>query len=140
MFNSQNIHRQHRRASIIVEAAILFPILFLLTFGIIEYGWMFLKHQQVTNAARQAARLAANIDSTNSQVNSQITTQMNNYGLGSSGYTTAISPANVATATRGQLVSVTISVPYANIDITGFTLLPLPTTISAQVTMGKEGS
>src|SRR5262245_1734829 len=138
MESSQN-HRRNRGTAI-VEAAIIFPILFLLTFGIIEYGWMFLKQQQVTNAARQAARLAATIDSTNSQVTSQISTPLNNYGLGACGYATALSPLNVATATRGQLVSVTISVPYGNIDITGFTLLPLPTTISAQVTMEKEGS
>ena len=41
-----------------VEAAIVFPILLMLTLGAIEYGWLFLNAQQVTNAARQGARIA----------------------------------------------------------------------------------
>jgi Flp pilus assembly protein TadG len=124
-----------------VEAALLFPIVMMLTFGVIEYGWMFLKHQQVTNAARQAARLAATVDATNGQVTSQVTSMMSTYGLGSSGYTTTIAAGtnNNVSQPRGTLVSVTVSVPYGNIDITGFTLLPLPSTISAKVTMEKEG-
>jgi Flp pilus assembly protein TadG len=128
-----------RRGSLTVEAALLLPLLFMLTFGLIEYGWMFLKQQQITNTARQCARLAAMVDGTSAQVSSQITTMMNGYGLASSGYTTTVLPANVATAARGTQVSVTISIPYSNIDVTGFTLLPMPTTITAKVSMQKEG-
>lgn len=142
---ASTIHRWHRyRGSLTVEAAILFPLLFMITFGLIEYGWMFIKQQQITNAARQSARLAAMVDATNGQVSSQISTQMTNYSLGSSGYTPTIyvngtAGGNVATAARGAQVSVLISVPYANIDITGFTLLPMLSTLSAKVTMEKEG-
>ena len=130
---------KHRRGSLTVEAALLLPLIFMLTFGLIEYGWMFLKQQQITNTARQCARLGAMVDGTNAQVSSQIITMMNNYGLGSSGYSTTIAPGNLATAPRGSQISVTISVPYSNIDVTGFTLLPLPATISAKVSMQKEG-
>jgi len=79
------------------------------------------------------------VDSTNATVSSNISTMMSNYGLNSSGYTATISPANVQTAARGSQVSVTISIPYSNIDVTGFTLLPMPATISAKVSMQKEG-
>src|SRR5689334_5970001 len=114
----RQIIRRSDRGSITVEAALLFPLVMLLTFGLIEYGWMFLKHQQVTNAARQAARLAALADSTNTQVTSQVSTMMSDYGLSGSGYSTTVTPSNVATAARGSIVSVTVSIPYANIDIT----------------------
>jgi Flp pilus assembly protein TadG len=130
---------RNRRGSLTVEAALLLPLLFMLTFGLMEYGWMFLKQQQITNTARQSARLAAMIDSASPDVTTQITSMMNGYGLGSSGYTMTITPANVTTAPRGTQVSVTISVPYSNIDVTGFTLLPMPTTVSAKVSMQKEG-
>jgi len=135
------VKHQYRRArgSLTVEAALLLPLIFMLTFGLLEYGWMFLKQQQITNTARQCARLGAMVDGTNAQVTNQITSMMNNYGLGSSGYTTTISPGNVATAARGSQISVTISIPYSNIDVTGFTLLPMPSTISAKVSMQKEG-
>ena len=128
-----------RGGTMTVEAALLFPLVLTLTFGLIEYGWMFLKQQQITNTARQAARVAATVDATTSQVTSQITSMMSGYGLGSSSYSTTITPANVASATRGQQVSVAISITYSNIEITGFTLLPLPSTISANVSMEKEG-
>ncbi len=130
---------KRRRGSLTVEAALLLPLLLILTFGLIEYGWMFLKQQQITNTARQCARLGAMVDGTNTAVTNQITTMMNSYGLVSSAYTTTISPANVATAARGTQVSVTISIQYSKIDVTGFTLLPMPATISAKVSMQKEG-
>ena len=42
-----------------IEMAMVLPLLMLLTLGVIEYGWMFLKSQQITNAARQGARAGA---------------------------------------------------------------------------------
>ena len=33
-------------------------VVLLFTFGAIKYGWLFLKAQQITNAARQGARMA----------------------------------------------------------------------------------
>src|SRR5687767_843852 len=33
---------KRRRGSLTVECALLLPVLFMLTFGLIEYGWMFL--------------------------------------------------------------------------------------------------
>ena len=33
-------------------------VMLLFTFGAIKYGWLFLKAQQITNAARQGARMA----------------------------------------------------------------------------------
>ena len=35
----------------VTEAALVLPILLLVTFGAIRYGWFFLKAQQITNAA-----------------------------------------------------------------------------------------
>ena len=51
--------RRPPKGALIVEAAILFPILLMVTLGGIEYGWLFLNAQQVTNIARQGARIAA---------------------------------------------------------------------------------
>jgi len=137
---SKPVTRIGRRGTALVEMALALLLLMLLTLGAIEYGWLFLKQQQITNAARQAARLASTADATNATVNSQITTLMSSYGLGSSGYATTFSWANdVSTVARGTSVSVKISVTYSAITITNFKLLPLPTTLSATVAMQKEG-
>lgn len=132
-------NRRSRRGTTIVEAAIVLPLLLTLTFAGIEYGWMMLCDQQLTNVVEQAARTAATPSSTNASVNSQITTQMTAANLGSSGYTTTYTPANVATVATGGSLTVTISIPYKNVEVTGVTLFPLPTTISSTATVVKEG-
>jgi len=43
----------------LVEFAIVAPFLFLFVFGIIEFGWAFYVHSELTNAAREGARYAA---------------------------------------------------------------------------------
>ena len=50
--------RRQRGASI-VEFAIVAPLLFLLLFGIIDFGWAFSQNLDVKHAAREGARLAA---------------------------------------------------------------------------------
>lgn len=127
------------RGTSAVELAVTLLILMLITLGAVEYGWLFLKQEQVVNAARQAARIAATPDATNTTVTAEITTLMSNYGLASSGYTTTLTPSNIATATTGSTVSVGISLNYSKIGITHFTSLPLPSTLSATVAMEKEG-
>ena len=129
-----------RRGTTLVEMALALLLLMLLTLGVIEYGWLFLKQQQLTNTARQAARIAATADATNTTVTSQITALMSSYGMGSTGYTTAFSPTDLSAAARGSSVSVQVQVTYSRLTITNFRLLPMPTTLTATVAMQKEGS
>ena len=81
----------------------------------IEYGWMFLKQQQITNVARQAARLAATPTRPAATSPRGSSTLMNDAGLGSSGYTPDVTNLNT---TPGNTLTVTISVNYRNITIT----------------------
>jgi len=52
------IGRSFRRGTLVVEAALLLPLILLIVLGLIEYGWLFYNVQQITNAARQGARIA----------------------------------------------------------------------------------
>jgi Flp pilus assembly protein TadG len=45
--------------AVLVEFAVLAPFLFLIVFGIIEFGWGFAQYLDVRHGAREAARLAA---------------------------------------------------------------------------------
>lgn len=38
-----------RRGTMVVETAIILPLLLLLTFGGLKYGWLFIKWQQINN-------------------------------------------------------------------------------------------
>jgi len=127
------------RGAAAVEAAIILPLLLLITFAVIEYGWLFLKSQQVTNAARNGVRVAIRYYAINATVDNTIDSLMASAGMGSSGYSKTYTPANISDASVGGVVTVTVSVPSANVDIVNYSLLPRPTNIRASVTMAKEG-
>jgi Flp pilus assembly protein TadG len=132
--------RYHRRGVTTLEAALIFPVLLLLTFGAIEYGWLLLKSQQTTNAARHGARVAILVDADNTQVLSEIATLMDSAGMGTSGYTVHFTPADVTTAGRGEPVTVEVEVPYSDgVELMGIPLIPVPSHIQAATCMAKEG-
>lgn len=123
----------------LIELALVLMILVLLTFGVMEYGWMFFQVQQVTNAARAGAREAILPDTTNADVEAVVDTAMTDAGLSTSGYGVTITPTDVTGMSRGDPVTVAITVPYANIELLGMSIFPEPASLDASVTMAKEG-
>lgn len=120
-----------------VEAAILFPVLLLLTFGIIEYGWLFLNANLITNAARHGARIAIRASTTNAQVMNSISDLMATANI--TGHQVTISPSDVSSMNVGEVVRVEISVPWEQIAIINAPFLPMPTHLRASISMTKEG-
>lgn len=51
--------RRARTGQNLVEFALVAPLLFLFTFGIMEFGWAFYVYSELSNAAREGARYAA---------------------------------------------------------------------------------
>ena len=120
-----------------VEAALVFPILLVLTFGLIEYGWLFLRMETISNAARRGVRVAVAPDATDAEVISAISAMMTSAGLEDSGYTATVSSLGVE---PGQAVTVHIVIPdYASISLSGAPLIPVPGQIERSVVMAKEG-
>ena len=122
-----------------VEAALVFPLLLTLTLGVIEYGWLFLKSQQITNASRQAARVAIRPASGNADAIAVVDNLMAAAGLGDSGYAIEISPIDISGIDAGEALTVHVSVPAANVALMNVPLLPMPENLGAAVTMSKEG-
>jgi Flp pilus assembly protein TadG len=131
--------KECRKALAAVEAALLVPLVLLILLGVIEYGWMFLKGQQIANAARHGARIAILESASTAQVQGAVATLMADADLDGSGYTLTITPGDVSAAEPGATVTVTITVPYAAIGITGAPLLPQPTSLRGSTSMAKEG-
>jgi hypothetical protein len=135
-----------RSGAVLVEAAMIFPLLLLLTFGLLEYGWMFLKIEQIENTARQAARVAATSNAKTGDVKALVTTMMADAGL-TGKYTVTLTPGAIegwptGAMKKGEMLKVTISVPYSSktgAKLIGVPLLPLPATIGTTITMTKEG-
>ena len=145
--------RSRRHAIAVVEMAILLPMILLLLLGMMEYGWCFLKQEQILNTARQAARLGALVNSSNGQVTTQITSMMGarGYNFPANSYTYAITDTSgnaidVSNAAKGQAIKVTITISdYSTIAINDSHAslapisLPMPSSIKGTVTMIKEG-
>lgn len=129
--------RQARRAAALVEATLVMPLLCLLVFGVIEYGWMFMKAQQVTNAARAGARTAIRVDATRTQAENSIDALLNAAQI--TNRTRSISP-DPSAASTGQTITATVTAPYSgHLELFGMPLLPVPANLSASVSMAKEG-
>jgi len=126
------------RGIVAVEMALLLPLLLLLLFGMLEYGSLFWRAQQIGAAARQGARIGALPSGTSATVTAAVDTLMNNYGLGGTGYTVALTPANPASLDSGESFTVTITVPYSSIQLTKFPV-PTPENIERSTTMVREG-
>src|ERR1043165_5683314 len=77
---------KYRSGAALVELAIALPILLLLTLGLIEYGWVFLRVSQINQAARQGVRVAVRPDATEDSITSNVSSMMTQAGLGNSGY------------------------------------------------------
>ena len=124
-----------RRGTAIVETALILPLLLLLTFGGIKYGWLFIKWQQVTNVARRSVRYAIRPTVSSGETLTLIDNLMNDADMGGTGYT----PSVTAGAAVGEPVVVQIVVLAASVDILKIPLLPAPDTLTARMTMSKEG-
>lgn len=128
--------RLRERGIALAEMALILPVLVLLTFGVIEYGWMFMKAHQITSAAREGARAGARALSSNAEVTAAVTKVLSDAGI--AGYTTTISPAADGVLT-GERFTVTVTVPYSSVHLLGFSFIPVPTNLTSATTMAKEG-
>ena len=107
-----------RPAAAVVEFAFVAPLLILLLLGMIEFGRAMMALELLNNAARNGCRLAVVNGSTNDQVTQAVTSTLNNTSV--SGATPTIlvngSQADVSSASTGDTITVTVSVPADTIS------------------------
>lgn len=123
-----------------LEMALVLPLLMLILFGIIEYGWLFLKAQQINNACRQGARVGSLFGSGAGDVEAAVLNALTMVNMGESGYTLTFVPADPSDMESGEALTVSISVPYPNILAIGVPFIPVPGTLQAEVVMAKEAA
>lgn len=119
-----------------VEFAIVAPIFFMLVFGCIEFGRALMVQQILTNASRVGARQAITLNASESGVVSAATDYASSTSV--PGVSVSVSPSPAA-AQAGDMVSVTVAVPFNNVS-----WIPAPwfmggATLDATSVMRKEG-
>lgn len=90
------------------------PVFFLLVFGIFEFGRMVMVQQIVTNAAREGARRGILEQSTATEVRDNVTAYLASTTV--SGATVTLSPDPLTEVGFGDPVTVTVSVPFADVS------------------------
>lgn len=110
--------RRVRRGAAVVEMAVVAPLLLTMLFGVMEFGWMFMVNETVTNTARECCRLATLQGTTDSDVEARFMSAMNGTGVD-------VDPGMLSITRTGendsQIVTVNIAVPYSQVSITGLT-------------------
>ena len=108
----------------------------MLIFGCIEFGRALMVQQILTNASRVGAREAITLNASESAVINTATSYANSTSV--SGVSVTVSPSP-GSAVAGDMVSVTVAVPFSNVS-----WIPAPwfmggTTLDATSVMRKEG-
>jgi len=127
--------RRLRRAAAVVEMAVVTPLLLTLLFGIIEYGWVFMIKQTMTNAAREGCRVATLQGSTDSQITSTIASYLSGTGLNAADYTVRLTHATAGSPTE----TVVVTVPYAKVSLVGGFFGVKNWSLGSTCSMRKEG-
>lgn len=140
-----------RRASTLIEFALIVPVLLAVVMGIIEFGWLVKNQLTIANAAREGARTAsvgkqtgeiiARINSMASTIpgapNSLTITIYRNDAAGGTTYTTVVGNTGTTNdAPTGSLIRVRVSAP--NRSLTGIFPFLNNRTMQAEVIMRRE--
>jgi len=99
------------RGAAVVELAVVLPLLLTIVFGIIEFGWIFMVRETLTNASREGCRVAVLQGSTDQNINNQVAASM--AGAGLTGYTVGITHSTPGNPTE----MVVVKIPYAKVSL-----------------------
>jgi len=104
-----------RSGSAVLETCLLLPILIMLGFGVVDYGYCIFITNTFQGAAQAGARVAILDTSANSDVTTAITTTLTAAGVSASNYSITLSPANISGLAAGTSITVTISGTWGNL-------------------------
>jgi len=127
------------RGNAVIEAALVLPILLVLAFGTVEFGYFFYLRHNLQGAAREGVRAAIIASATNSDVNSAVASAMTSYGLQNCGYTVSISPNDVSKTGDGTSIIVTVQCNWGTAGVRPLGLISSSKVVAGRAVMRKEG-
>ena len=120
--NPASPRRRVRRGGSVLEAALVLPILVLITLPMIEFAQLFFVKHTFAAATRDGARKAILASVVHADAETAVRTTMSASGIGPTKYTltftnasTNATIADVGAATSGTGIKVTVTANYANV-------------------------
>ncbi|MGI9597943.1 MAG: TadE/TadG family type IV pilus assembly protein [Acidimicrobiales bacterium] len=102
---------ESERGAGLAEFALVLPVLFMILFGIIEFGLALSRSQAVQAAAREAGRLASLSSSTNADISNRVDTTLGGTTFDGPPQVSVI-PSGGCAGREGQSVTVVVSAPH----------------------------
>jgi Flp pilus assembly protein TadG len=127
----------------VVEFAIVVPVVFVLVFGLIEFGRMLMVRQSMTNATREACRMAV-LATTNSDeaVEAAVRSRLQSVIPDASDadkVTVSVTPTSLSGISSGAPITVEASVDFSDVSwLPGDFLGLFDVVISAESTQERE--
>lgn len=100
--------RRNQRGQAVIELALTLPLLLVVVFGIIDFGFMFQRYEVVTNAAREGARLGVLPDYTAVEAQNRALDYLRASGL--NGTVRSCGGAEIGDTMCAQMTSSTVTV------------------------------
>lgn len=115
----RNCRAQERRGATVIEMAFAAPILFMMLFGLFEFGYAYMMQHLMQDSAREGCRVAVLPTSSNIAVLSAVNQSL--LARGVNGATTSIlvnnASGNLASAVAGDEIQIQITVPTSNVSV-----------------------
>ena len=121
-----------------VEFAVVAPLFFLLVFGMIEYGRMVMVQQVITNASREGARRAVLDGATTVEVRNTVNAYLESAGVDPNPEYVVVDPDPPTDAGYQEPVSVTVTVPFAEVSWIPAPMFLNGVELSATTVMSRE--
>ena len=121
-----------------LEAALVLPILLLLAFGTVEFGYFLYVNHNLQGAAMAGVRAAIPSGANNADVSQAVGDVMTACGLQGSGYTVVITPGDVSTAAAGGNVSVRVECTWGAVGVSPLGLISAGKVVRSTALMRKE--
>jgi Flp pilus assembly protein TadG len=131
--------RRNRRGAAAVEFAVVAPVFFAFTLGMIEVGRGVMVQQILTTASREGARQAVLDGATQGSVTTSVTTMLNTAAVTAAGTTVAFSPSLPLASGYNGPVTVTVSVPFNQVSWSPSPIFLNGATLTASTTMQSQG-
>ncbi len=138
--------RRPRGGAAVLEMTFVMFLLLVLSFGMVEFGHFFYIKHNLQAAAREGARAGIVPSATNQNVTDAVNASMLLAGLTPAQFTvqitnTATPPVaiDVATATPGTSVKVTVSCTWGTVGVRPMAIMPANRSVVGATVMRKEG-
>lgn len=132
----RTLKQPNRQGAAVVEFAVVAPLLFALTLGMMEVSRMVMVKQLMVNASREGARLAVLPGSTTAEVLALVSQELTATSV--NGVNIQVEPNDLATAGVGTPITVSLNVEAATVSWVPTPLFSFNQTLSASTTMRKE--